>query len=64
MSTLNRQPSCTCPPGPGQGTHTSWVNPSITDEDLRVLIGMETCPVEVRALERILIARHHRLVQR
>lgn len=50
---------CTCAPQAGipPNTHTSTVASSINDDVLRVLIDMETCPAERRALVRILVQR-------
>lgn len=45
-------PDCTC-----HGFHTDDVDRGINDETIRVLIQMETCPVEKRALTRILASR-------
>lgn len=51
---FSKSSDCTC-----DGFHTDAVDPGISDRTLAVLIDMETCQAETRALTRIAAARSH-----
>lgn len=44
---------------PGDGQHTAQVDDSINQTELRLMMDGEACPVERRALERIMLRRRY-----